>query len=878
VDIACSSLDADTLYVTDGALVYWTEDGGDKWDEVADLSLENALDDAGGTQVITSIDVGYNRDEDPYIFVGTMDAGGNYLGSVFYIAQGAIAGAWTDLEVGAFDVYAVAASPDFADEHELFAVVTNDDPYTAVLNNYARVADWDEVAQLDKDEDLGGGGFEIEGASRFRFPEDFDTDDAYEFFVGVAGVSVKGSVYRVLDDDTFRLGDDDSDIEFDIISLDVVGELAATSMLAGAQDSNEAYVSTDDGEKWDDPDKNPSGDGPTYVVMDADFADSDEALAAVAGDEGAVSMTVDAGSLYNQISLINTRVDSIDSVSFSREYATDETVFLLSSGARENSVWRYAGDWERVFTSTVFDNIDLVQVSPMFPTDNTVFVAQKSDRDPIIWRSTDGGNDWDELNRQPEALTELLVVDDETLIAGTDDEEIWKTENHGRRAWDDYDVDDAGKIVSFSMSPNFADDETLLLGDDDGQIFISEDLGEDWDMVGDALDAGVNAIVAFDYGYADNNFIYAASGDEVDRCEIDTGDDWEDQEWKEFTAAKTELEITAASGLRTSADGTLYAADMDEGAGVWRSLNPTDDMDDVVFEQVTEDLDEDAMLTGLWLTAGTNVLWCRNMEAGAEDEVWTYEDFLATQVELTAPADGWALTDEDEVTLRWAELEGADEYTLEYTDDPEWEEHKIKLTGIDNDYKWIEDLDAGTTYYWRVKVSQGEPLLSRWSDKRSFTTALAKVEVPLEWMPENGAQDVILTPSFGWTRVSKATGYEFELADNSAFTDATKETTPINSLVSPITLNYSTTYYWRVRAIKDTAPVSGWISGAFTTMAKPVEPLPPVEITPTPPAPEIVIPPAPAPITPAWIYVIIAIGAVLVIAVIVLIVRTRRAV
>jgi hypothetical protein len=656
VDIAVSSLDADILYVTDGALVYWTENGGGKWEEVAQISLEDALDDAGGTQVITSVDVAYNSDEDPYVFIGTMDAGGNYLGSVFYIAQEEIAGAWTDLEVGAFDVYAVAASPDFADEHELFALVTDDSPYTAVLNNYAQIADWDEVAELERDEALGGGGFEIDGASRIRFPDDFETDDAYEMFVGVAGVTETGSVYRVLDDDSYRLGDEDSDAEHNIISLDLVGDWGATSLLAGAQDDNEAYISTDDGESWDDPDKNPSGDGPTFVVMDDDFDDNGEAWAAVCGPEGAVSLTVDSGDLYNQISMIATDIDSVDNVSFSREYNTDETVFLLTSGARENSVWRHTGDWERVFVSSLdspeLGEIDIVQVSPGFPTDETVYVADKDDRDPMIWRSTDAGNDWDELNRLPDALTQLLVVDDETLIAGTEDEEVWVTTSHGRRAWDDYDVDGAGRIESFSMSPGFATDDTVLLGDDDGQVFISENLGEDWDMVGDALDAATNTIVTFDSGYADNLTIYAASGDEVDRCVIDTGDDWEDQEWEEFTTSDTDLDVTIASGLRCSADGTLYVADTAAGAGVWRSLDPTDDdIDDVVFEQVTEELDAGAMLTGLWLTTGTNVLWCRNLEAGSEDEVWTYEDTLAAKVVLTSPSDGKSVGDTDEVTF-----------------------------------------------------------------------------------------------------------------------------------------------------------------------------------------------------------------------------------
>jgi len=102
-------------------------------------------------------------------------------------------------------------------------------------------------------------------------------------------------------------------------------------------------------------------------------------------------------------------------------------------------------------------------------------------------------------------------------------------------------------------------------------------------------------------------------------------------------------------------------------------------------------------------------------------------------------------------------------------------------------------------------------------------------------------------------------------------------------------LDYASTYYWRVKGLgtsttTDWSPVTG-----FTTMAEPVEAAPPVviqtmpapiiEIPPAQPAPIIEIPaapPAPAPIAPAYIWAVIIIGAVLVIAVIILIVRTRR--
>jgi len=86
---------------------------------------------------------------------------------------------------------------------------------------------------------------------------------------------------------------------------------------------------------------------------------------------------------------------------------------------------------------------------------------------------------------------------------------------------------------------------------------------------------------------------------------------------------------------------------------------------------------------------------------------------------------------------------------------------------------------------------------------------------------------------------------------------------------------------------------SDWVSAVFITKAEPEEVIPPVVIEEAPVLPDItitqpdiivqspdVIVPLPAvvetPITPSWIYVIIGVGAVLVIALLVLIVRTRR--
>ena len=72
VDIACSSEDADILYVASATNVYKSEDAGDvdSWEDLGDPRLANTV--GVGTQAITCLDVGY-ADDDPHIFVGTVD-------------------------------------------------------------------------------------------------------------------------------------------------------------------------------------------------------------------------------------------------------------------------------------------------------------------------------------------------------------------------------------------------------------------------------------------------------------------------------------------------------------------------------------------------------------------------------------------------------------------------------------------------------------------------------------------------------------------------------------------------------------------------------------------------------------------------------------
>jgi len=908
---------------------------------------------------------------------------------------------------------------------------------THVVSTKGVTCSWTEFDELKQD---CVNPFGIVDASRIGFPDDWE--DTETLFVGVVGKTVGGDVYSVTSD-----GAVDRNVEgigtaggcvglkdANIISLDVMGDTDEASLIAGAYDDTDVYYSTDGGWSWDVSEKNPTGEDETYVLW---YGDS--AVAATSGCECAFSMSCgeEVGQYWNQISLIATDIDGVFDIAHSPGYVVDsETLFMLSWCVEDycqdttSSLFRYDGEyWERVFSDTIYVPVDglieMVEVSPDFNSTNAVFVANANSE---VWRTQDAGCSWDKLTfpcaPRPWILS-AVVIDEDTMITGgfdgsvgNDSGTVFKTTRHGARLWDDYEVTDAGNIMSFDLEPGYEDPGTVLLGDNLSQVFISEDGGETWDLVGDCQDVFVTTdqatSVAFDPDYATNHTIYAAAGNVIARCIIDPEADWADQEWEEIYSnsgdvywgiqdvGDTALYVTATSltveegavaaeasgsitvrGADSLAEGTklvgtqdittLFGAFIDgevlnvtgssltatsasavsgtievEGAasgasgtidvaltglsgfttdetvvvigsaleavvtapagpvisGVLRTLNPLEEEpEDVVFEQLTEELDEGAVLYDLFLTTDVsedgcaeNVLWSLSLDVSVPallEDVWVWEDTLAAPVVLTTPVAEQKVGTTDEVTLSWTALCGADCYEVSlWSYCPECPDLKEEVNisdlmdchycGEHEEYECVEDtclvvdgLESGTTYYWKVRVCYGEPKLSKWSEERTFTTAL--LDVTELCSPVCGGQDIILTPNFSWDKVDGATGYEVQLATTETFTAGmVKGKTTVNAWVAPDPLEYATTYYWRVRALKDSV-YSDWTVCLFTTMAEPVPPTPPVEITipPAPPPTTITIPPATM-ITPTWIYAIIGVGAALAIVVIALIVRTRR--
>jgi len=231
----------------------------------------------------------------------------------------------------------------------------------------------------------------------------------------------------------------------------------------------------------------------------------------------------------------------------------------------------------------------------------------------------------------------------------------------------------------------------------------------------------------------------------------------------------------------------------------------------------------------------------------------------------------------------------------------------------------LEDYDLNTTPQ-ALKVSTSDGVYKLWAINTQTTDSLYSYSDPLAvtapvltgpkndaMIPINQIHGYASDVMCNWQKpATNVTGYNLWIALDADFNEIVQRVnvaesgSDVSQMVGPgastaLSFLPDTTYFWKVRvgedSVGDYGPIKSQFSEArrFTIGSADVQPpveivIPPTpEITVTvPPPTEVVIPAppaapvAPAPIVPAYIWAVIIIGALLVIAVIVLIVRTRR--
>jgi hypothetical protein len=612
-------------------------------------------------------------------------------------------------------------------------------------------------------------------------------------------------------------------------------------------------------------------------------------------NESALSASIDDGDKWRQLGLIDTTFKLADVVPAPDSESLFVTTYSLDG---PESIWRSTSDplgryWERLLTMDTLTNAVILRLSPNYSEDHTIYAAEVGGT--LMAMSHNGGDSWN-WRYTSGPVIDIALKDENTIYIALPDGVIKKSTQDGH-IW---------KSQGDTFIPNInmlaiAGSDTVLVGGRNGDVAYSTDGGANFTRIPEVIGSGMGDVqVVADADYQENSIIYAAANlvDEgIWRWVIGVSTQWEqiDEPITELGAGQ------CISGLVTGREGTLYALRLEPATsasgGMIRSVNPSaPDSEDVEFDLVNRALPEDTTFdpTPLFPTLPylklsgdyeSNELWTIDTE---NQIIYRFQDTLCKLGPvLIMPMAGDIIPVDSsgyitDLTLQWEELAGTTRYEAAIYLNSEatsklWSETTTNTAIITTSGSNRVQLLSGTRYYCQVRSI--EPIKSPWSVLQSFTAALGVIPwsplaTPAGVSPSPGAANVSIRPAFNWESADGATGYEFVLAKDSEFTDVMVALTGADAL--PTTawgcdrdLDYSTTYFWRVRAISADS-YSEWGTNVFTTQADPSALLPPQ--SPSPPT-VLELPPT---ISTSWILVAIGIVVILAVALLVFIVRMKK--
>ncbi|XWN36898.1 MAG: T9SS type A sorting domain-containing protein [Balneola sp.] len=233
------------------------------------------------------------------------------------------------------------------------------------------------------------------------------------------------------------------------------------------------------------------------------------------------------------------------------------------------------------------------------------------------------------------------------------------------------------------------------------------------------------------------------------------------------------------------------------------------------------------------LSAGTRYYWrvqgVNSSGSGAWSDTLTFKTELRVPM-LIFPAD----EAEDVVTdpkLVWRPIDGALNYDLQLSKLSSFSTTVSDSSALSDTTFQATLLENSTSYYWRVRANYAEDI-GDWSQAQLFTTKAPAPLAPELLSPENGKENLGLSPTLQWTNVADADSYDLQLSTESDFTSGivTDSSGIATTTLQTDTLSRNTNYFWRIRAVNNTTGNSDWsetrsfstipeIPGAFTLLS-----------------------------------------------------------
>jgi hypothetical protein len=738
-------------------------------------------------------------------------------------------------------------------------------------------------------------------------------DSSRLLYVGLAtgDTATLGGVYRFTNTTRAELL---SDISIQSVALNAAGD----KLVAGRYDSNCVYrvaspaTAASTGVLSNGFLKSPTGQAATTRVVVTWMGTT--VAAGTSGTESAFSISTDDGKSFNDISLVNTTLAPKDfAVS-----ADGTLIYLVSTPGSFTSLWKKgtSGTWARVLV--LYSSSDfIVRAAP--ENFDVAYLAQRASPYSIYYTNDGGNTTW--LPRYSPGVIQDMAVESASIVYILSGTTVSKSVDSGL-IWN-------GGLTATTIKAGFTGYQltlvsagNLLVGSATGtstlvgQVAYSTDGNVSWTALACSATYAIPAgnVVATADKLSSGGWIYAgssASTSNVYRWNVGVSTYW-------FAMKATAPGYV--NGIAVS-QGVLY---VNSGSGsnvMYRTLSPTTiglPVASSAISAINEWSEVSYVYTSPVLTDTPQSLWVNPVgrlwgfgpitALGVPSALWSFTDSLATSAPtLVAPATG----SEQPIDIaagraqpinfqikaptyypyiRFYQIQFAldstfatplfDQVTVEDTSFASVKNIVIGPYGGTYAFEFLPD----TTYYWRARTAptslwtgaapKAGTVDSPWSAVFSFK--MAGIGVAGVSSPAKGAYDVPITPTFVWTEAKGAVLYELEVSTDSTFSETpVLSATPDKAYYQTAeadALDYNTTYYWRVRV-----PGGTWLYGVFTTMAEPTTPAPPYTIAPTETSVQVIEVPTTPAIPTYLLWIIVAIGAVLVIALLVLIIRTRRA-
>lgn len=550
-------------------------------------------------------------------------------------------------------------------------------------------------------------------------------------------------------------------------------------------------------------------------------------------DESAFSLSLDNGTSWNQVGLIDTRINGFRAVAVSDDGTTVYVSSVNDNGL--DSTWRsqnpIAGEtWQRVLC--IDGSAPLLRLAPDKKNGAAVFWGNQATT--RVLNSRDSGQTWQDC------LTGAVLQD----IATKDSNELYVLQSNGlvRRGkynsagwiWDKFA--DTGLNLAHTIA---VQQNSVLAGAALGQICpvsYSPDGGVNWIIITEPAPSAGNKHVAFDPEFKDNHLIFLADdAGGLYRWAVGTNNRWDDMGPPD----------NSYYGIATGIWGALYAAYSPLASGVDRTLysrsgipNP-----DMSWDSLTTGLGAGVLfrLEPTSLVFADEALWALDardyVPATRIGCLWAFKDTLAGHSPwlISPKRDSLIYCDpvtgrNAQVDLKWQQLSLADAYQIEIGKDKWFDLIVLPAEPSTNPFYMPNDIlypayyiadgllpEAGKDYYWRVRVRRaatGQVIRSRWSPAFTFSIRPGYPVVASSYpgiqslQPRHEVCDVPVYPvAFSWTAMQGATAYRFMLASDPGLQNPIiDEAVHSTAYKFNGSLNHKTAYYWQVTA---TEPIPG---------------------------------------------------------------------